>query len=106
LKRAANRATRRIRTGSLRKGIAHVPQHALPQVFLAAEGIDQLAASSLAIALMVEIAPAKVLSSVTSGRGVHGEAFVAAAALRSVRASAYSSLVDGCRKTGKSLPTG
>src|SRR5690606_34225218 len=119
----------------LGEGGADVAQYALLQVAAAAERIDQAAVGRLCDRVDGEVAAAEVLLQRHGRVGIDDEAAMAAPGfalgacprvflvalripghravaadrprpdLRSVRASAYSSLLCGCRNTGKSRPT-
>ena len=100
----ANLATLRTRRGSSSKEVETL----LSNLFLISSippyGSIKLPPSSSAIALIVRSRLSKSSSRVTEESNLNSKPLCPRAVFRSCLARAYSSLVSGCKKTGKSLP--
>jgi hypothetical protein len=104
-KRAMNRAARSTRSGSSTKAGPTWRNTRSCRSRAPWYGSTSVPSGACAIALMVKSRRTRSSSSVTSGEACTTKPRWPRADLRSVRASACSSPVSGCRNTGKSLPT-
>ena len=104
-KRAMKRAARSTRSGSSTNASPTWRNTRCSISRLPPNGSTRLPSAARAIALMVKSRRRRSSSRVTEGSAWTMKPVWPRADLRSVRASAYSSLLSGCRNTGKSRPT-